>query len=108
MFPMSFVRLNQTDAADDHRLLAAAHQRAAGVAIVHLHRVGDLGDGELVFLQREGIDLDVVFLDHAAERHDVRDALDLRQPRRDDPVLDLAQLACRRGRRPPRRSGRTR
>ena len=35
-------RLNQADAADDHRLLAAAHQRAAGVAIVHLDGLRDL------------------------------------------------------------------
>ena len=100
--------LDETDTPDDHRLLAAAHQRAARIAVVHLHRVGDLGDGELVLLEREGIHLDVVFLDDAAEGHDVGDALDLRQPRRDDPVLDLAEIHIVAAVGLARRSGRTR
>ena len=85
-------RLNAADPADDHGLLAAADQRATGVAVVRLDRLRHLRDRELVLLERERIDLDVVLLDETAERHDVGDALDLREPRCDDPILDLAQL----------------
>ncbi len=84
-------RLNQADATDDHRLLTAAHQRAAGVAVVHLDRLRNLRDGQLVFLERERVDGDLILLDESPERDDLGDARDLRRTWRDDPVLELAQ-----------------
>ena len=94
--------------ADHHRLLAAADERAAGVAIVRFDRLRDLRDGQLVLLERERIDLDWYCLTEPAEGDDVRHAVHLREPRRDDPVLELAQLPSRRGRRLRGRSDRTR
>jgi hypothetical protein len=85
-------RQNPPHPANDHRLLPGTDERSAGVSIVHLDRVGDIGDRELVFFERERVDLDVIFLDEAAEGDDIRHALDLRESRRDDPVLDLPQL----------------
>ena len=68
MCSMSGTRLNQADAADDHRLLAAADERAAGVAIVRLHRLGDVGDRQFVLLERERVDFDLILLDQRRRR----------------------------------------
>ena len=79
MFSMSLDRLDQADAADDHRLLLVVEQRAAGVLVVGVDRLRDLADRQVVFRQRGRIDLDLVLLDQAAERRDVGDAGHLQQ-----------------------------
>ena len=83
--------LNHTHTADHHRLLAITDQRATGVAVVHLHGVRHVGDCQLVFLERQRIDLDLILLDQTAKDDDLRHPPDLRQAGRDDPVLQLAQ-----------------
>ena len=90
------------------RLLADVEQRAAGVPVVGLHRVGDLADAEPVLVERARIDLDLVLADQAAERRDVGDARDLEQARARSPSPGARAAAWRRGRRPPACSGRTR
>ena len=83
--------LNQADAAHDHGLLAIADQRAPGVPVVHLDRLRHVRDRQPVFLQRQRVDRDLILLDHAAKDDDLGHAFNLRQPRRNDPVLKLAQ-----------------
>ena len=70
----------------------SVEQRAAGVAGVVLHGVGDLPDAQPVLVEASRIELDLVLADQAAEGHDVGDPLHLQEARRDHPVLDLAQL----------------
>ena len=73
-------------------MLPHPEQRAAGVPIVVLHGVRDLPDAEVVLIERAGIHLDLVLANEAAEGGDIGHPRDLEQPRRHDPVLDLAQL----------------
>ena len=77
---------------DDHRLLAAADQRPSGIAIIRFDGLRHLCNGELVLLERERVDCDVVLLDEPAEGDDIGDTFHLREPRCDDPILDLAQF----------------
>jgi hypothetical protein len=82
-------------------LLAIVQQRAAGIPVVRAYRLCHGGNRQVVLLQRSRIDIHLVLLDQPAERYDVGDARHLQQSRRDDPVLDLAELPLAERRRSP-------
>ena len=62
-FSMSLDRLDEADAAHDQPLLLVVEQRAAGVLVVRIDRLRDVADRQVVFRQRDRIDLDLVLLD---------------------------------------------
>ena len=84
-------RSDEAGAADRQRLLAHVEQGAPGVAIVALHGVGELAHAQPILVERSRIDLDLVLPHLTPEGDHVRDAGNLKQPGREDPVLDLAQ-----------------
>ena len=84
--------LDQTHAADHHRLLIVVQQRAARVLIVGAHRLRDLPDRQVVFVHRLRIDHHLVLLDQPAERRHVGDARHLPEARLDHPIFQVAQF----------------
>ena len=84
--------LEQADAAQVDLLPAAHDDAAAGVGVALLDGLDDVADGQAVLEQLLGRDQHLVLLDLAAEAVDLVDAGDGLEQRRDDPVLDRAQL----------------
>ena len=84
--------LNQSDAADHHGLLIVVEQRAARVLIVGADRLGDLSDGQVVFVDRLRIDDYLVLLHQPAEGRHVGDPRHLPEARFDHPIFQVAQF----------------
>ncbi len=59
--------VDQPDAADDVALIAARHAAAAGIGVVVVDGVDDIGDAESIVLQLPGIEIELVFGGEAAE-----------------------------------------
>ena len=82
----------QPDTAYDERLFPAGQDAAAGVRAVRAQRRRHLIDRDAVFAKQRGIQPRLIFLDRAAEAHDVRDTADPAQRGTDDPVLNRAHF----------------
>ena len=91
--------VNQADAADHVALIAARDAAAAGVGVVVVDGIDDVGDAEAVVLQLLGIEIELVFGGEAAEIGVIDHAGNGLQRRNHHPALDLGQLlqilACR-------------
>ena len=73
--------------------LGELQHRAAEVAVGGADRVGDLLQRQVVGLEPLGIDDDLVLLDHAADRRDLRNVGHRLELEAQEPVLQRAQVA---------------
>ncbi|MPM36636.1 hypothetical protein SDC9_83235 [bioreactor metagenome] len=88
-------RMQQADAAHDQRLLAAAHQAAAHIAVGLGQRIAHVVQRQPQRIQLLGIDLDVELLHKAADAHHVGHTLHLLEHAHHMPFLLGAQLRQR-------------
>ena len=82
----------EADGTDDVFLVVLFDVLSADVEVVGFEGVDDIGDGEGIAFEGEGIDLDVKLFFVAADAEDFGDAGDVLEVEFNDPILNGAQL----------------